>query len=319
MLTGITIVVYLVDFLYLPGELHAAAINPFEAVSLLKNNIHSSIQLFEGHFFRTENLPHYYLFKMMFITIPFVVLLGFFVHLILFKSVVKTIRLFPEMVLLLAFFFPFFVANNEHIFPVNDWSLFLFIYPVFVVLAVGGMEAVLRKIDDFYTNIVIVGIFVLLSIMPLRHIVFNHPVSYVYYNEISGGIDNAYGKYPFDYNEQINKLTAQSLVKYMNSHEIPDSIKKQKIVVFTDGGKGLQYFLQKDSSRISLGFCEYDELDSASNWDYFISFANNKTPTQLKEKSWLKNGLFKTYTIEGKTIAAFFKNPQDTIDSIASE
>ena len=319
LLAGMTIVVYLVDYIYLPAEVHLSIVNPLEAVSLLKNNLHSSLQLFEGHFFQTENLPGYYLLKMIFITIPFVVLLGFLVHFILLRKTISTVLLFPEIVLLIAFFFPFFVANNQHIFLVNDWSLLLFIYPVFVVLAVGGIEALLRKIDDFYTNIVIVGIFLLLSIMPLRHIIFNHPVSYVYYNEISGGIDNAYGKYSLDYNDQINKKTARALVKYINNQGIADSLKGKKYVVYTDGGKGLQYFLQKDSAQISLGFCDYSELDSATNWDYFISFANNKTSAQLKDKSWLKSGLFKTYTIEGKPIVAFIKNPRDTFSSVSYE
>jgi hypothetical protein len=319
LLTGITVVVYLVDFIYLPGELHATAVSPFEAVSLLKNNIHPSVQLFEGHFFRTESLPHYYLFKMMFITIPFVLLLGFLIHFLLLKKVIGTIRLFSEIVLLVAFFYPFFVGNNGNINPDNDWSLFLFIYPVFVVLAVGGMEAILRKIDDFYTNIVITGIFLLLSIMPLRHVIFNHPVSYVYYNEISGGIDNAYGKYPLDYNEQINKLTARSLIKYIDNQEVKDSVGTQKIIVFTDGGQGLQYFLRNDTSRISLGFCEYDKLDSTTNWNYFISFANNKTSQQLKNKTWLHDGTFNTLKLERKPIVAFIKNPRDTIEAIPLE
>lgn len=319
LLAGMTVVVYLVDYIYLPAELHSTPINPLEALSLLKNNLHSSMQLFEGQFFQTENLPGYYLLKMMFITIPFVVLLGFLVHFILWRKTISTVLPFPEIVLLTVFFLPLFVANKQHIFPANDWNLLLFIYPVFVVFAVGGIEALLRKIDDFYTNFVIVGIFLLLSIMPLRHIIFNHPVSYVYYNEISGGIDNAYGKYPLDYNDQINKKTARALIKYINNQAIADSLKGQKTIVYTDGGKGLQYFLQKDSAQISLGFCEYDELDSTTNWDYFISFANNKTPAQLKDKSWLKTGLFKTYKIEGKPIVAFIKNPRDTFPSVVSE
>ena len=44
-----------------------------------------------------------------------------------------------------------------------------------------------------------------------------------------------------------------------------------------------------------------------------------KTPAQLKDKSWLKAGLFKTYKIEGKPIVAFIKNPRDTFPSIVSE
>jgi hypothetical protein len=254
LLAGMTVVVYLVDYIYLPAELHLATVNPLDALSLLKNNLHSSLQLFEGHFFQTENLPGYYLLKMMFITIPFVVLLGFLVHFILWRKTISTVLPFPEIVLLTAFFFPLFVANNQRLFPANDWSLLLFIFPVFVVLAAAGIEALLRKIDDFYTNIVIVGIFLLLSIMPLRHVIFNHPVSYVYYNEISGGIDNAYGKYPLDYNDQINKKTALAIIKYINNQDIADSLKGQKTVIYTDGGKGLQIFCKRTLYKFLLAF-----------------------------------------------------------------
>jgi hypothetical protein len=53
--------------------------------------------------------------------------------------------------------------------------------------------------------------------------------------------------------------------------------------------------------------------------ELFYLFCQYKTPAQLKDKSWLKKGLFKTYKIEGKPIVAFIKNPRDTFLSVASE
>ena len=75
----------------------------------------------------------------------------------------------------------------------------MFIYPSMIALSAIALHH-LAGIGKKRISTVVVGILVLAGLIhPLRHTIKNHPNTYIYFNEWSGGINKTYGKFETDY------------------------------------------------------------------------------------------------------------------------
>lgn len=301
--------------------LETSFILPNRAFASLVTNIpFDQNQIFEGHFIGPDNFPTRYLAKYLYISTPTVVLISFLLFFIFFKNAVKTLKPFSIFIFIYTFLFCINRVKTHYMNPDTLWAIHYCIYPLFMLIAVSGLECTLRHINDRYTNFVILGLLGFLSFMPIRHILFNSPYTTIYFNEISGGIHNAYAKYALDSNFEANKEANSWMKEYVKVHDLGGKhYVSRPIVVATNGNKACALFYQHEPS-IQLVFKDYDRLDTT--WDYYVSYCNQIPVTQLRNGTWPPDSTLHLMTFEQKPMVAFYRNEArfqqwDTLDSVA--
>lgn len=286
--------------------LTTSMVPPRQAFTLLANNYPlADNQLFAGYEIGPDNFPRRYLIQYLFITIPSVVLMGFLLFFIFFKTAVRNLKPFSIFIFLYAFCYCIMKVKNIYMNPDTAWAIYYFIYPLFMLIAVSGIECTLESIQDRYTNVVIIAIIGLLSFMPIRHIAYNHPLTALYFNELSGGIHNAYAKYELDYNDLCNKKACQAMQTYIHREDVGQHVSQEPFLLATNGNAACELFFHADSN-IVLVHTPY--LASDTTWDYYLYFCHDIAATQLRNGTWPVDTPFTTLNIENKPIVAFYKN-----------
>jgi hypothetical protein len=301
--------------------LETSFILPNRAFASLVTNIpFDQNQIFEGHFIGPDNFPTRYLAKYLYISTPTVVLINFLLFFIFFKNAIKTLKPFSIFIFLYTFLFCINRVKTHYMNPDTLWAIHYCIYPLFMLIAVSGLECTLRQINDRYTNFVILGLLGFLSFMPIRHILFNSPYTSLYFNEISGGIHNAYSKYALDSNYEANKEANLWMKEYVKVHDLGGKhYISRPIVIGTNGNKACALFYRNEPS-IQLVFKDYDRLDTT--WDYYVAYCNQIPVTQLRNGTWPPDSTMHLMTFEQKPMVAFYRNEArfqkwDTLDSVA--
>ena len=294
-------------------------VSPREAFSLLTVNYPvAENQLFAGKIIGPDNFPSRYFIQFLFITIPVVVLIGFVFFFVFIKSAVRTLKPYSIFIFLYAFFFCILKVHDNYMNPDTMWAIYFAIYPLFMLMAAGGVENAMRSINDVYTNTVVIGLIALFSILPIRHTAFNQPLTFIYFNELSGGIHNAYAKYTIQYDNEANKLSAQWLKEHIRLHNWagdPDYVWQ----VATNGNQACDLFFEHDSN-ITLQHLPYHATDTT--WDYYISFCNDVPATLLRNGLWPLDSTIEIFRLENLPVAAIYKNryreqQRAILDSIA--
>lgn len=304
-LVGIYITVFIIHTL---STLHLTQsfVSPIEALATLITNIpYDQNQIFEGHIIGPDNFPKRYLIKYLYITTPTVVLISFLLFFIFFKTVIKSLK--PFSIFIFIYTFLYFVNKVKVLYmnPDTLWAIEYCIYPLFMLLAASGIECALRRIADRYTNFVVLAIITLLSLMPIRHIMINKPFTSLYFNEISGGIHNAYTKYALDSNFEANKMANAWILDYIKEHDFGNHYTNQQIVVATNGNDACNlFYLGKPNYK--LIFNDYDAADS--NWHYYVAYCNHIPITQLRNGMWPADSTIHIISFEQKPMVAFYRN-----------
>ena len=306
MLAGTTLVVYSVH-LACTWFLVQSVVLPQNAFDLLTVNYPlAGNQLFKGHTIGPDNFPRSYLSTYLFITTPTLILMGVLLFFIFFKTAAKSLKFYSIFIFLYSFLYCIHKVRDSYMSPDTVWAIYYFIYPLFMLIAVSGIECTLRAVNDRYTNFVILGIIALLSFLPIRHILFNKPVASLYFNEISGGINSAYAKYELDCNDDANKTACLWMKQYLYRHDICNTPSDSVITVATNGNAACALFFRNDSTLIRLQYLPFSKTDST--WDYYIDFCNNIPPTQLRNGTWPSDNTIHRIYIDSKPIVAFYRN-----------
>ena len=286
--------------------LETSFITPNKAFASLVTNIpFDQNQIFEGQFIGPDNFPKRYITKYLFITTPTVVLISFLLFFIFFKNAIKSLKPFSIFIFIYTFLFCINRVKTHYMNPDTLWAIHYCIYPLFMLVAASGVECTLRQINDRYTNFVILGLMALLSFMPIRHILFNSPYTTLYFNEISGGIHNAYAKYALDSNFEANKEANEWMRDYIYTHDIGKHYTDRPVVVATNGNAACGLFYNEDQN-INLIFKDYDRLDTV--WDYYVAYCNQIPVTQLRNGTWPPDTAMHLMTFEQKPMVAFYRN-----------
>ena len=286
--------------------LETSFITPSKAFASLVTNIpFDQNQIFEGQFIGPDNFPKRYITKYLFITTPTVVLISFLLFFIFFKNAIKSLKPFSIFIFIYTFMFCINRVKTHYMNPDTLWAIHYCIYPLFMLVAASGVECTLRQINDRYTNFVILGLMALLSFMPIRHILINSPYTTLYFNEISGGIHNAYAKYALDSNFEANKEANEWMRDYLYAHDIGRHYTERPVVVATNGNAACGLFYDKDPN-INLIFKDYDRLDTV--WDYYVAYCNQIPVTQLRNGTWPPDSTLHLMTFEQKPMVAFYRN-----------
>ena len=286
--------------------LETSIIRPSEAFASLATNIPiDQNQIFEGHFIGPDNFPTRYLMKYLYVTTPTVVLISFLLFFIFFGNAIKSLKPFSIFIFIYTFLFCCNRVKTHYMNPDTLWAILYCIYPLFMMIAVSGLECTLRHIQDRYTNPVILGLMLMLSVMPIRHILFNSPYISLYFNEISGGIHNAYAKYALDSNFEANREANEWMKAYANEHDVGKHYTSRPVVIATNGNSACALFY-KDLPAFEFVFKDYDRLDTT--WDYYVAYCNQIPVTQLRNGTWPPDTTLYLMSFEQKPMVAFYRN-----------
>jgi len=274
-------------------------------ITLINNYPFAQNQLFDGHVIGPDNFPKRYFAHYLFITTPTIVLICFVLFFVFIKSAVRSLKLYSIFIFLYPFFYCIHKVKFHYMNADTMWGIYYSIYPLFMLIAVSGLECTMRSINDKYTNFVVLCLLSLLSFFPIRHIVYNQPLTSLYFNEISGGINNAYGKYELDVNEDANKRACQWMKRYIYQHEVGRHADNDKYVVASNCNVACHVFFKSDTN-ISIIQIPYNATDTT--WDYYISFCNDIPSVELRNGIWPGDSTLHRMKIENKTIVAYYAN-----------
>lgn len=235
------------------------------------------LQLFEGRMEWSDFMPWYYLPKYMAITIPLVVFAGLAAFIALSKKIINKTNLLKYGFLIFSILFPVVFVIYEKSNLYGSWRHFLFIYPSIILLAAVGFSYLIKYLNNKYLKPIVLFFAFVLALHPIKFMILNHPYYYLYYNQLVGGLNGAYGKYETDYYYHTIREGSEWLDNYLTNNK-----QKEAVKIATNFSVNWYFRNRPDTKTF---YCQYDER-SQRDWDYMI-VANSYIPVSLlKNKIW---------------------------------
>lgn len=256
-------------------------------------------ELFEGVRRYMANVPWYYLPKFILINTPLMVLAG--VALIAVCGLFAK-RLFTNPILILfvlfALVFPIVYAEYQSMYYYNGWRHYLFVYPPMVVLSALGWESLIRLVKSPMAGKVIAVVLFGLCLLPAFWMVKNNPNECVYFNELTGGVKGAYGKYETDYYSNSCRAAGEWL-----ANQVPD---KKIMVAINNEPQTAAYYANKINPKMEFKWVrEYEEQKPA--WDYAIFTSRTYSQKELMDGAFPPKGTVHVIEADGVPLAAVVK------------
>ncbi len=215
---------YMIGIIFWPYALENPFSGPFKALSLMRNYNVAIEQLFEGDLIFSSDLPWYYVPKYLVITIPSVLMIGW----ISAGIGLLDKRFRPDRywiyVSLFCFIFPliYVIFSGSNVY--GGWRHMLFIYPFAVIVSATGYQYIhvrmKAKIKGLKNSILVLTGIIILSIHPLWHMFRNHPYEYVYFNELTGGVNDMWKSYETDYYYHSFQEASEWLIDTLELEEV---------------------------------------------------------------------------------------------------
>lgn len=309
---GTVFVVYLADLLNPLHFLRFSNSGMSNAVVKSAENLPVSEFLWMGKDTVTTSLGVRFLLMKMQITIPLIVIIGGLVHLLFMRTVIREAHVFPSLLLYFAVFYPIWSLYRAGESVGDGWLFYLMLYPIVVILSAAGYEGFLHRVDDRYTNAVIVGGMLLLSLLPLRHVLLNQPGIGIYYNELAGGVHNTFGRFPIDEGRNFNRKASKWLLSYIHKNDARypvDSLPKLRVA--TMDVDATSFFFRNDTGRIEI--VEAPLADTSRHWDYYLSYIDDISPRSLSREWDRADDALMVYKSNGKPVAFVFRTEPDTV------
>jgi len=255
--------------------------NPLQALTKSSGNAFYAynLELWEGQKTYMIYTPWYYLLKFLGITLPLFVLTGIASALLGSYFVFKNNR--NKLVIALVLFtvvFPIVYAEMKNITYYNGWRHYLFIYPSLAALAALGCDSLYRLAKPVWLKYILLAAMLGLAGKSTLWMIKNHPNEYVYFNELVGGINGAYGNYETDYYSNSVRAAAEWI-----ANNEPKN--KKLTVVVNNEPLTASYFTKRLSDSINV-YWTRDYEEEKQFWDYEI------LTTRTYSKAQLLNGGF---------------------------
>lgn len=263
-------------------------------------------QLFDGEIIMSNKIPSDYIVTYLTISYPIVLLLGILLSFVLAPVKLKKEQLFNFFIVGFAFLFVMIWMSLKTSNYYGGIRHLLFIYPLSVIMAVFGfshLKDFFEKSPKKWMTYIPYAFIVMLSFGPLIHLIKNYPYSYVYFNEIAGGVKKAALKYESDYFQHSLRHATEWFVENELSRLPIDS---GKIKVITNDNFNTGYYLRNHSEKVSYDYTRYYEK-AKQEWDYAIFYCGYIAPNQISNGQWPPEGTIHTENVDGFPIAAVVK------------
>ncbi len=307
LLTAISLASIILGILLWPYALQSPVRNVLESYHVMAHFPDTFMQIFRGKMEWSDFMPWYYLPESMLITIPVVVLGGFLSFFIFPGSLLKDKRLLIYGFLVFTIIFPvvFVIIERSNLY--SSWRQFLFLYPGIVLIAASGFNFLFDYFKNKrYIKWGIVLLIAFLSVHPLKYMIKNIPYSYIYYNQLVGGLAGAYGNFETDYYYVSQTEASEWLLEYLKEKKINDTVKIKATYSVS--------WLFRHHPEFKTSYFRYSER-SQSDWDYAIVANRYITPYQLKNKIWPPaNAIHIVYADQVPVCAVLKRGSRDDLD-----
>lgn len=292
---------YLAGLIFWPYGHQNPFLNPFRALSNMSDFPTVISVLFEGQIIQSSNVPWYYLLKYLVFTAPLFALMGFGLMLILIPFWKPKQQLYWYWPVLFAAIFPvvYIIYKDANLY--DGMRQALFIYPPFVLAGSFAFRHLYERFHQWGPQLVISGGLASLMAIPAWFMVSEHPNQVVYYNGISGGLEEAYGQYELDYWGNSTKQAANKLVERIQENGTPDST----ITVQANFRLGSAVVLDRNLDSIQVNYGSYKER-SRKEWDYAI-FVHRFIPPRKLKNYWPPKGTVDQVKVNGTAITTIVK------------
>ncbi len=301
-LMGISVVAYFLGMIFWPYALVSPLVNPFDALKMMSNIDVSLKVMYEGTIVWSNELPWYYITKNILLTVPAVVLIGFFLTMILLPGIKKQVRPMWLFFLTFAVVFPiiYIILKKSNVY--GSWRHLTFIYPSMVALSSVGIYYVITLFNNKIYKYIMLGVFVASLYSPVKHIIKNKEIIYIYYNEFTGGVDKMNGIYETDYYFNSLKHGSEWLLQNEISKITPEAGKKIRV----GANAGIPYYFRNDTAKVRTVYMRYYDRGEF-DWDYAVIFCNYLSPYQLQKGIWPPKGTIHTINVDNVPVCAILK------------
>ncbi len=311
-LIGVLVAVlgYFGGMLCWPYAQQAPLTNPFKALSEMSNFSTSIRMLFEGEHLWSDELPWYYIPKWVAISAPLFALLGllFFVGFFIIRF--KKEDLLPLAFVAFTAIFPVAYAIYKESSLYDGMRHFLFIFPVLIVLAVWGWDQLIRLPKMRWPAS---GVLVLLMVLPAFWMIKNYPYHYIYFNELSGGVNRAYAYYETDYWMNSIKEMSDWMIENVPAIKGGDTIMVQSNCYVPAA-----HYLTKRYKNARVRYARYNDRHR-NEGDYFMFISRFVNKDLMKNEAWPPGEVIYEAKVGDITIGAITKRAPELYDYRAAE
>ncbi len=304
-LIGLSVVLfsYFGGMLYWPYALEAPFSNPLKALGEMSNFSTSIRMLFEGEHLWSDELPWYYIPKYISLAAPVFMLLGILAFIPFYFIKFKKINPWPIFFIAFTALFPVAYAIYKESSLYDGMRHFLFIYPVLAVLAAWAWNQLINLPKMRW---VLSGVLAILMLLPAYWMVKNHPYQYIYFNELAGGVDAAYGRYETDYWMNSIKNMCNYLVE--NDERIKNG---ETISIHTNCSDPAGHYIKKAVPNVKVYYTRYNDRNKKSG-DYFMFISRFVNKDLMKNEAWPPADVIYTEKVDNTVIGAISRRPSTT-------
>ena len=224
----------------------------------------TAANLFNGQFVPANQLPWFYIPKLMIITSPLSTLSLFFIgnFYLLFSILSKktSFNLKMKYVYLLSLLYiPLIIVSVMRPALYDSWRQFIFLTIPFIIIAVFGAYTI-SKIKSALIKIILFFLILINLFQTAFEMKTLHPYQYIYYNSLVGGLKGAYEKYETDYWGAANKEAVEWFNKNIND---PNKI----YYIITEGDPLSSVYYFKKNMIFTYDFNKANYAISFTRWN----------------------------------------------------
>jgi hypothetical protein len=308
---------YIVGILFWPFALMKPFSNPFIALSEFEKLGNSIRVLYMGDTFMSNEVPSSYPIKSIFQTTPLIVLSCLALAI---PFIIQMFRRYGFLMMFITLFvaiFPIFYVIIKHSNMYNQWRHLLFVYPGLMMLAALATNTLYDFLSPKNKNfgsilLVIVGLGL---VPPTLHILQNKGLSYIYYNEVVGGVKPQLGNFETDY----WGVSIRQGIEHLEQKGILSENMTTPITIVSNMGYALECYTKKYGDKVKWVYADYKQRyntkigNKPSNlrWDYGLFISLFVPADQLRSGNWpMKSQTIHTVEVAGTPVLAVMK--QDT-------
>ncbi len=296
---------YIVAILWWPYALEAPLSNPLEALRVMSTYPLFVKMLFEGHRIDTSMVPWYYLPKWLMIGLPMYLLVGFVggMLFILIQSVrKKPVSAYLWMVMFAALFPVLYILYKKSVLY-DGLRHAMFVIPPMVVVAAVYFSYEFDRLRANSGKYALAGIIVILVALPARFMFANHPNEYVYFNELAGGIESAYGVYETDY--YMNSI--KQGYKWLIDNELNKRAANDTAVIATNCAEPFVEYEKVSPIAFHTMYSRFYEKNQ-KDWDYAVYYGRFLDKEQLQKGYFPSSMAIHVIEVDGVPLCTILKN-----------
>ncbi len=266
-----------------------------------------NLQLFEGIWKSSFDVPWYYAIKNLFIiTMPLHAFIGFFLIPLLYLKNTKQNILYVSIVLF-ASVFPMILViigkPNSH----DGSRQFMFsVLPVVILSAVSWYKLFTILSAKNRVRVAFGGL-IFLMLQPLYSMIRDHPMQALYFSPIIGGVSGAYGNYEIDY----YGVGIRPAINWLESN-VGNSENPPRVRMYYGSQTKITTFLDK-TDKLTHALTRRDSPD----WDYSIIMLAEGKYKQDLDVNWSPDNTVHEIKIDDVSICFIVKSDYNEDNHIA--